>query len=72
MARVLGKTPIPKRLMLLKAALRDSHSRVRIAAVRGIGMMGGPKAFPLLLKMLKDPKDAIRAYAAGNVIRLLE
>jgi len=72
MARVLGKTPIPKRLMLLKAALRDSHSRVRIAAVRGIGMMGGPKAFPLLVKMLKDPKDAIRAYAAGNVIRLLE
>ena len=39
MARVLGKTPIPKRLMLLKAALRDSHSRVRTAAVRGIGMM---------------------------------
>ncbi len=72
MARVLGKTPIPQRLMILTAALRDSHSRVRTAAVRGVGMMGGPDAFPLLVKMLKDPKDAIRAYAAGNLIHLLE
>ena len=72
MARVLGKTVIPKRLFILTAALRDSHSRVRTAAVRGVGMMGGPDAFPLLLKMLKDPKEAIRAYAAGNLIRLLK
>lgn len=72
MARVLGKTAIPKRLQILTAALRDSHSRVRTAAVRGVGMMGGPEAFPLLVKMLEDPKDAIRAYAAGNLIRLLE
>jgi HEAT repeat protein len=72
MARILGKTPIPKRLLILTAALRDSHSRVRTAAVRGVGMMGGPDAFPLLVNMLKDPKDAIRAYAAGNLIRLLE
>jgi len=72
MARVLGKTPIPQRLMILTAALQDSHSRVRTAAVRGLGMMGGPDAFPLLVKMLKDPKEAIRAYAAGNLIRLLE
>ena len=72
MARVLGKTPIPQRLLIFTAALRDSHSRVRTAAVRGVGMMGGPDAFTLLVKMLKDPKDAIRAYAAGNLIRLLE
>ena len=72
MARILGKTPIPKRLFILTALLRDSHSRVRIAAVRGVGMMGGPDAFPLLMKMLKDPKEAIRAYAAGNLIRLLK
>jgi len=52
--------------------LLDSHSRVRTAAVRGVGMMGGPEAFPLLVKMLKDPKDAIRAYAAGNLLHLLE
>ena len=72
MARVLGKTPIPQRLLIFTAALRDSHSRVRTAAVRGVGMMGGPDAFTLLVKMLKDPKDAIRAYAAGNLIHLLE
>lgn len=71
MARVLGKTDIPHRLDILTAALRDSHSRVRTAAVRGTGMMGGPEAFPLLMKMLEDPKEAIRAYAAGNLIRLL-
>ena len=72
MARVLGKTAIPKRVQILTAALRDSHSRVRTAAVRGVGMMGGPEAFPLLVKMLEDGKEAIRAYAAGNLIRLLE
>lgn len=72
MARVLGTTPIPQRLRILTAALRDAHSRVRTAAVRGVGMMGGPEAFPLLVKMLEDPKEAIRAYAAGNLIRLLE
>ena len=48
----------------MTAALRDSHSRVRTAAVRGVGMMGGPEAFPLLVKMLEDRKEAIRAYAA--------
>ena len=72
MARVLGTTPIPQRLRILTAALRDAHSRVRTAADRGVGMMGGPEAFPLLVKMLEDPKEAIRAYAAGNLIRLLE
>ena len=72
MARVLGKTAIPQRVKILTLALRDSHSRVRTAAVRGLGMMGGAEAFPLLIKMLKDPKEAIRAYAAGNLIRLLE
>jgi HEAT repeat protein len=71
MARVLGETPIPQRVKVLTAALRDSHSRVRTAAVRGVGMMGGPDAFPLLVKMLADPQEAIRAYAAGNLIRLL-
>ena len=71
MARVLGETTIPQRVKVLTAALRDSHSRVRTAAVRGVGMMGGPDAFPLLVKMLADPQEAIRAYAAGNLIRLL-
>ena len=72
MARVLGKTPIPQRLRILTAALLDSHSRVRTAAVRGVGMMGGPESFPLLVTMLKDSKEAIRAYAAGNLLHLLE
>jgi len=26
----------------------------------------------LLVKMLEDPKDAIRAYAAGNLLHLLK
>ena len=72
MARVLGKTPTPQRLRILTAALQDSHSRVRTAAVRGVGMMGGPEAFPLLVKMLEDSKEAIRAYAAGNLLHLLK
>ncbi len=41
-------------------------------AASAVGMMGGPEAFPLLMKMLDDPQEAIRAYAAGNLIRLIK
>jgi len=70
-ARVLGKTTIPDRVGLLKMALQDNHSRVRTAAVRAVGMMGGPEAFPILLDLLQDSLEVVRAYAAGNLIHLL-
>ena len=60
------------RLDLLKQALNDHNSRVRTAAVRATGMMGGSAAFSLLIKMLDDPQEAIRAYAAGNLINLVQ
>ncbi|MEC7641031.1 MAG: HEAT repeat domain-containing protein [Nitrospinota bacterium] len=71
-ARVLGEFPHENRLNLLEQALEDPNSRVRTAAVRAVGMMGGADAFPLLMKMLNDPLEVIRAYAAGNLIRLME
>ena len=70
-ARVLGESNIPDRINLLKTALRDEHSRVRTAAVRAVGMMGGPKAFPILVGLLEDPLEVVRTYAAGNLIHLL-
>ncbi len=70
-ARVLGETKILGRVSLLKTALRDDHSRVRTAAVRAVGMMGGAEAFPILVELLQDSLAVVRVYAAGNLIHLL-
>ena len=71
-ARVLGDSKIPGREPLLKIALEDKHSRVRTAAVRAVGMMGGPRAFPILVQLLQDSLPVVRTYAAGNLIHLLQ
>ena len=71
-ARVLGELNIPDRVRLLKIALDDEHSRVRTAAVRAVGMMGGPEAFPILVGLLQDSLEVVRTYAAGNLIHLLQ
>ena len=71
-ARVLGKVDIPDRTRLLAKALGDPKTRVRTAAVRAAGQMGGPEAFQLLIQMLDDPQEVIRAYAAGNLLRLMK
>jgi len=63
---------IPDRTRLLAKALRDSKVRVRTAAVRASGQMGGPEAFQLLIQMLDDPQEVIRAYAAGNLLKLIK
>jgi HEAT repeat protein len=70
-ARVLGESKVPERVRLLKIALGDVHSRVRTAAVRSVGMMGGPEAFPILVELLQDSLQVVRTYAAGNLIHLL-
>ncbi len=71
-ARVLGGVDIPNRTRLLAKALGDANARVRTAAVRAAGKMGGPEAFQLLIQMLDDPQEVIRAYAAGNLLRLMK
>jgi HEAT repeat protein len=71
-ARVLGEVDIPDRTRLLAQALGDANSRVRTAAVRAAGQMGGPEAFQLLIQMLDDPQEVIRAYSAGNLLRLMK
>lgn len=70
-ARVLGESKVPDRIRLLKIALDDEHSRVRTAAVRAVGMMGGPEAFQILVSLLQDSLEVVRTYAAGNLIHLL-
>ncbi len=70
-ARVLGSLEVSEKESLLAMALQDPHSRVRTAAVRSVGKIGGPTGFALLFKMLGDSLEAIRAYAAGNLIKLM-
>ncbi|SVA78549.1 uncharacterized protein METZ01_LOCUS131403, partial [marine metagenome] len=46
--------------------------RVRTSATRAVGMMGGARAFPLLLSKLEDSQEVVRTYAAGNIIKLMK
>jgi HEAT repeat protein len=71
-ARVLGTVNIPNRTRLLAKALGDGNTRVRTAAVRAAGKMGGPEGFQLLIQMIDDPQEVIRAYTAGNLLRLMK
>jgi hypothetical protein len=34
--------------------------------------MGGPEGFQLLIQMLDDPQEVIRAYTAGNLLRVMK
>jgi HEAT repeat protein len=71
-ARVLGGLDFPGREKLLAVAIVDKNIRVRTSATRALGMMGGSKAFPLLLEKLKDSQEVVRTYAAGNIIKLMK
>ena len=71
-ARVLSDVNIPNRTALLAKALGDVNTRVRTAATRAAGKMGGPEAFQLLIQMLDDPQEVVRAYAAGNLLRVMK
>jgi HEAT repeat protein len=71
-ARILGKTNLTNRGRLLAQAIKDSNSRVRTSAVRSAGMMGGVEAWPLLLNSIYDSLPVVRAYAAGNLIKLMK
>jgi len=71
-ARILGELEIQNREQLLSIALIDKNIRVRTSATRAVGMMGGAKAFPLLLRKLEDSQEVVRTYAAGNIIKLMK
>ncbi len=70
-ARILGELDLPDKASLLRQVLKDSVVRVRTAAVRSAGKIGGSQAFELLLPMLEDPEEVIRVYAAGNLIKVM-
>ncbi len=69
-ARILGELPLESKADLLAGVLSDANTRVRTSAVRAVAMMGGARAFPLLAGMLDDPQPAVRAYAAGGLMKL--
>jgi HEAT repeat protein len=67
--KAAGKEAMP----LLTKALSDQAPRVRIAAVRAIGSIGKKEdAVPLLKERMNDTDMSVRAYAAGNIVRLLQ
>jgi HEAT repeat protein len=51
--------------------LRDSESiSTRIAALRGLGELGDPRAGDAIVRLLTDPENAVRLQAVRNLSRL--
>jgi hypothetical protein len=59
--------PVPSKL---RAALKSSSSRVRIAAVVAVSKSGADDARPLVESMLEDSEDIVRAAAVEGLERL--
>jgi len=57
---------------ILRMLLTDPLPRPRIAAARVLGHTGGDQARGLLKQTLRDNDDAVRATAAGSLIRLMD
>ncbi|MBZ5638992.1 MAG: HEAT repeat domain-containing protein [Acidobacteriia bacterium] len=56
----------------LRAALSDPSPRVRAAAVRAVGRIGGPGASTLLVAALKDVEASVRVEAAFGLGQLAD
>jgi len=76
--RALASTKHPKAHKYLSAALRDTHLKVRTAAIESLGILGGARSVATLRKMLKDNSDQLKATAttalaaAGDHVALVE
>jgi aminopeptidase N len=70
-AAALGAFPAAVARPALEAALRDSSSRVREAAVTALGRLAAPGAIELVeLAWREDPSYVVRASALGALARL--
>ena len=56
----------------LRLLLQDVLPRPRMTAVRALGHTTSPQAAAILKEALHDPDDAVRATAAGALIRVLD
>jgi HEAT repeat protein len=57
---------------ILRMLLSDPLPRPKIAAARALGHTGGDQARDLLKQTLRDEDDAVRATAAGSLIRVMD
>ncbi|MGC4096187.1 MAG: HEAT repeat domain-containing protein [Nitrospira sp.] len=55
----------------LRLLIQDTVPRVRIAAVKSMAKLEGVRAIPLLKQSLHDEDDAVRATAAGALLKVL-
>lgn len=63
-ATILGEIKDPEAVQHLTAVLAHSHPRVRREAVMALARVGGVDGSQLILGMLDDPDDGVRAAAA--------
>ncbi len=70
MIRAVG----PEAAAALERKLLDSHevTKVRVAAARGLGQVGGPVVAPSLRRLAKSESDAVVRVAVKDALRLVE
>lgn len=61
---ILGKLGHESGLLAVTARLDHPHPRVRLEAVRAVGLIGGRLAVPSLLRTLADPAPEVRSATA--------
>jgi HEAT repeat protein len=71
LARPLANSHDPQAIAVLEVLLGDALPRPRIAAARALGHIGGPAVMAGLKRALRDQDDAVRATAAGALLRIL-
>jgi len=62
-ALIMGRVNHPRAVIFLKKAAAHPDSRVRLEAVRSLGMLGSEDANELLLSFLDDPDPSLQIYA---------
>lgn len=69
---VAWRDRLPQALDWLRAAVNDSHPRVRLEAVRALSFFPGAEALPILADVLAHPDDPYVRFVFRETLRALE
>jgi HEAT repeat protein len=67
---IVGRYGGPSHLLALTSAARSESVEVSLGALQGLGLMGDPRAVPVLIQAL-DPRDPKRAEVAVGALQIL-
>lgn len=67
---IVGRYGGPSHLLALTTAARSESLEVSLGALQGLGLMGDPRAVPMLIQSL-DPRDPRRVEVAVGALQIL-